>query len=57
MSTGQGGTAAERQAELAAAKLLLARMGISPADLLAAPEDKPPMPTFAESIAKVSKCH
>jgi hypothetical protein len=28
-------------------------MGLSPADLLAAPEDTPPMPTFAEYITQV----
>lgn len=54
MSTGQEGSAAERQAEVAAAKRLLSRMGVSLADLLAVPEDRPPMPTFTEYIAKVS---
>jgi integrase/recombinase XerC len=53
VSTDEAGTAAARHAEIAAAKLLLSRMGLSPADLLAAPEDKPPMPTFAEYIAQV----
>jgi integrase/recombinase XerC len=53
-TTGSSGTAADRQAELAAAKLLLSRMGLTAADLLAVTEDKPAMPTFAEYIAQVS---
>ena len=41
-------------AELNAARLLLARMGISPADLLQAAPSRPPAPTFAEYIPAVS---
>jgi hypothetical protein len=36
VSTDEAGTAAARHADLAAARLLLSRMGVSPADLLAA---------------------
>jgi integrase/recombinase XerC len=42
------------RAELDAARLLLARMGISPADLLAVAPSRPPAPTFAEYIPVVS---
>jgi integrase/recombinase XerC len=42
------------QAELDAARLLLARVGISPADLLRAAPSRPPAPTFAEYIPVVS---
>ena len=42
------------RAELDAARLLLARMGISPADLVAAASDRPPAPTFAEYVPVVS---
>src|SRR5689334_403045 len=41
-------------AELDAARLLLARMGISPADLLHAAASRPPAPRFAEYIPTVS---
>ncbi|MEV6831223.1 site-specific integrase [Amycolatopsis sp. NPDC051102] len=41
-------------AELDAARLLLARMGVSPEDLLAIPVSRPPLPTFAEYIPTVS---
>jgi integrase/recombinase XerC len=41
-------------AELDAARLLLARMGISPAELLQAAPSRPPAPTFAEYIPVVS---
>ncbi|HEU4422317.1 MAG TPA: site-specific integrase, partial [Pilimelia sp.] len=41
-------------AELDAARLLLARMGISPADLLQAAPSRPAAPTFAEYIPVVS---
>ncbi len=41
-------------AELDAARLLLARMGISPADLLGVEQARPPAPTFAEYIPVVS---
>ncbi|MEU8073771.1 site-specific integrase [Micromonospora sp. NPDC049151] len=42
------------RAELDAARLLLARMGISPADLIDAVSDRPPAPTFAEYVPVVS---
>jgi integrase/recombinase XerC len=40
-------------AEVDAARLLLARLGVSPADLLAAAEDRAPAPTFAEYVPVV----
>ncbi|MBC8091897.1 MAG: hypothetical protein H7Y15_08160 [Pseudonocardia sp.] len=43
-----------RQAELDAARLLLDRMGITAADLLTTPRQRPPIPTFAEYIPQVS---
>jgi len=42
-------------ADLDAARLLLSRLGVSPADLLAAPQDRDPVPTFAEYIPIVSE--
>ncbi|MEU8314649.1 site-specific integrase [Micromonospora sp. NPDC049033] len=42
------------RAELDAARLLLARMGISPADLIDPVSDRPPAPTFAEYVPVVS---
>jgi site-specific recombinase XerD len=42
------------RAELDAARLLLARMGISPADLVEAASERPPAPTFAEYVPVVS---
>ncbi|MGY3520847.1 tyrosine-type recombinase/integrase [Micromonospora sp. PTRAS2] len=42
------------RAELDAARLLLARMGISPADLVEAASARPPAPTFAEYVPVVS---
>ncbi|MFF5071040.1 tyrosine-type recombinase/integrase [Micromonospora olivasterospora] len=42
------------RAELDAARLLLARMGISPADLAEAASERPPAPTFAEYVPVVS---
>ncbi|MFI7026825.1 tyrosine-type recombinase/integrase [Micromonospora sp. NPDC049900] len=42
------------RAELDAARLLLARMGISAADLVEAPADRPLVPTFAEYVPVVS---
>ncbi|MDT5024698.1 MAG: hypothetical protein QOE61_1124 [Micromonosporaceae bacterium] len=42
------------QAELDAARLLLARMGISPTDLLDNTSHRPPAPTFAEYVPIVS---
>jgi integrase/recombinase XerC len=41
-------------AEIDAARLLLARMGISAADLLTVTEERAPAPTFAEYVPKVS---
>jgi integrase/recombinase XerC len=41
-------------ADLDAARLLLSRLGVSPADLLAASPDRAPAPTFAEYIPIVS---
>jgi integrase/recombinase XerC len=41
-------------AELDAARLLLARMGLSPTDLLTTPQLRAPIPTFAEYIPLVS---
>ena len=41
-------------ADLDAARLLLSRLGVSPADLLAASQDRAPAPTFAEYIPIVS---
>ncbi|EQD82645.1 hypothetical protein N599_29580, partial [Saccharopolyspora erythraea D] len=42
------------QAEIEAARLVLARMGLSPEDLVAGPPQQPVAPTFAEYIPKVS---
>jgi hypothetical protein len=42
-------------AELDAARLLLARLGISHGDLLAAPQHRPQVPTFTEYIPTVSR--
>ncbi|MDT0530948.1 hypothetical protein RM555_18300 [Micromonospora sp. DSM 115977] len=42
------------KAELDAARLLLSRMGISPADLMEAMADRPPAPTFAEYVPVVA---
>lgn len=41
-------------AELEAARLLLARMGITPAELLTTTPARPPAPTFAEYVPVVS---
>ncbi|MEV6986521.1 hypothetical protein AB0M95_35420 [Sphaerisporangium sp. NPDC051017] len=41
-------------AEIDAARLLLSRLGVSPADLLAAAEDRAPAPTFTEYVPVVS---
>src|SRR6185437_2694348 len=46
--------AAPRQAVVDAAMLVLERMGLTPADLLAAPAARPAAPTFAEYIPVVS---
>src|SRR5215471_11190632 len=40
-------------ADLDAARLLLARLGVSPADLMSTTEDRAPAPTFAEYIPVV----
>ena len=47
-------TAAPGQAVVDAAMLVLERMGLTPADLLAAPAARPAAPTFAEYIPVVS---
>src|SRR6266700_4123682 len=47
-------SAAPGQAVADAAMLLLERMGLTPADLLAGPAARPPAPTFAEYIPVVS---
>jgi integrase len=41
--------------ELDAARLLLSKMGIAPADLLAETEQRPAVPTFSEYIPQVSR--
>lgn len=46
-------TASARSADIDAARLLLERLGVSPADLLAAAQERTPAPTFAEYIAVV----
>jgi integrase/recombinase XerC len=43
-----------RQAVVEAALLVLERMGLSPADLTAAPQNRPAVPTFAEYVPVVS---
>jgi integrase/recombinase XerC len=48
-------TAGVGQAELDAARLLLSRMGIDPADLLTGATGRPPAPTFAEYVPVVAK--
>src|SRR6185437_13885939 len=53
--TGPGARSAARgQAVVDAAMLVLERMGLTPADLLAAPQVRPAAPTFAEYIPVVS---
>lgn len=47
-------TQSASSADLDAARLLLTRLGVSPADLMAAPQDRTPAPTFAEYIPVVS---
>jgi hypothetical protein len=42
------------QAEVEAARLLLSRLGLSPADLLQQAPIRPPAPTFAEYVPVVS---
>lgn len=46
--------AASQQAVVEAALVLLERMGLSPADLIAAPASRPAVPTFAEYVPVVS---
>ena len=48
------GPAASQQAVVEAALVLLERMGLSPADLVAAPATRPAVPTFAEYLPVVS---
>lgn len=53
MTTRPADMASDREV-LAAARLLLARMGVDPADLAVAPTERPPLPTFAAYIPVVS---
>jgi hypothetical protein len=46
--------AASQQAAVEAALVLLERMGLSPADLVAAPQNRAAVPTFAEYVPVVS---
>ncbi|MDX6415609.1 MAG: hypothetical protein QOG28_229, partial [Trebonia sp.] len=46
--------AASQQAAVDAALLVLKSMGLSPADLTAAPANRPPVPTFAEYVPVVA---
>ena len=41
--------------DIAAARLLLQKMGIDPADLLQEPAESPQVPTFADYIPRVSQ--
>jgi hypothetical protein len=43
-----------QQAVIEAALVVLERMGLTPADLAAAPPDRPAAPTFAEYVPVVS---
>jgi integrase/recombinase XerC len=45
---------ASQQAAVEAALLVLARMGLSPADLTVVPQERPAVPTFAEYVPVVS---
>src|ERR1019366_6888825 len=47
-------TDASRQAVVEAALVLLERMGLTPADLAAVPQDRKLVPTFAEDVPVVS---
>ena len=49
-----GHPAASQQAIVDAALLMLQQMGLSPCDLVTAPRDRPPVPTFAEYVPVVS---
>src|SRR5258706_7326977 len=53
--TSHTSTAGAGKVELDAARLLLARMGISPSDLLSDAIARPPAPTFAEYVPVVAK--
>jgi integrase/recombinase XerC len=44
---------ASRQAVMEAALVLLERMGLTPADLAAVPQNRPEVPTFAEYVPVV----
>lgn len=48
------GTAADREL-MAAARLMLQRMGVDPADLMTDPAERPPVPTFDVNIPEVEK--
>ena len=49
-----GHPAASQQAIVDAALLMLRQMGLPPDDLIAGPEDRPPVPTCAEYVPAVS---
>ncbi|HEY6315822.1 MAG TPA: hypothetical protein VIY52_34145 [Streptosporangiaceae bacterium] len=49
-----GHPAASQQAIVDAALLMLQQMGLSPADLVTAPKDRPSVPTFAQYVPMVS---
>ena len=54
MTTTATSPAASQQAAVDAALLIMGRMGLSPADLTAAPGNRAPVPTFAEYVPVVS---
>ena len=49
-----GHPATSQQAIVDAALLMLRQMGLSPDDLVTAPQDRPPVPTIAEYVPVVS---